>query len=203
MARNESSQRAQNPQQNIQPFAYVFIFLCVTLFIIYILFSITRTGDAQKTIPALITPSSDVQNININDPNSNEMVEFNSIRVPLENCNGSDVLQTTYKDAQTFTYDYTVDWSSGLSLSISTPIVDFGPKIEAKFGHSIGPQSTREVETVLRALPGTNQTYIVTWNEIWKVGTATVFADGKTFNAIYKIRTDILHQIETEAGVCP
>jgi len=151
------------------------------------------------------TPSADnnnmfVQGIKYNT--STQSIDVNKFTVPIDNCAGSVVVSQKYIQSQTFIHEYHQETTAGVSVEIPLFFVKIVPELQTRYGYENGQIETKTVEYNMAAEPQTKVTYIVTWQEVWETGTAEVTSGSDLIEIPFKVKTNLVYQIDSEPSSC-
>lgn len=154
----------------------------------------SETGDVQELLVQAVNRDSEV-----------EEVERNRITVPLNNCGGSALLEQEYVQAQTFYYEYTTEVGAAVGGEVGLPSLPMGllAELEKSYGYVHGEINTQEISYTLKARPGTNQVYEIIWKDRWEKGEALVMANGELITVPFKVRTNLIYEVNSEKFDCP
>lgn len=128
-----------------------------------------------------------------------EIIDTNNFTIPLNNCGGNGEIVQRYLKRQTYSHEYIAEVSGGVSDIWKKVAFD----IEGRFGYKHGQIDEVEVEITLTAPPKTDQVYTITWQEVWEPAIAKVASDGATIELPFKVKTDLIYKIESQAVTCP
>jgi hypothetical protein len=166
-----------------------------------IVVSLAMTSSAQ-TSAVIPTENDKIQDVLY--ATNTETVEINKITVPINNCGGSAEVIQKYIQSQTFIYEYQASAEGGVGLNIPLPFgwANLILELQARYGFEQGQIDSRTIETTLNADAGTNQAYMITWKEIWESGSGTVLTGGDTITIPFRVRTNVIHSIDSQQLSC-
>jgi len=75
-------------------------------------------------------------------------------------------------------------------------------ELEARYGYKQGQIDERTINTTLTAEPETNQSYLITWQEIWESGSGIAVVGEDTVSIPFRVRTNVIHSIFSEKLSC-
>ena len=153
------------------------------------------TGDVQR---ALV--DTNIQAIEYSD--EPKTININRITVPLNNCGGSARLTQQYIQSQTFIYEYQSEVGGRTGLNMPLGWVSLILELEARYGYKQGQIDERTINTTLTAEPETNQSYLITWQEIWESGSGIAVVGEDTVSIPFRVRTNVIHSIFSEKLSC-
>ncbi len=153
---------------------------------------------------ASISSSFSLQSINFNT--NIEKIEGAKITIPINNCAGSTSVLQNYTQSETYIHSYSLNVSGEVNADIPLPIedvfVNITANIKANYGFDNGQIETKTFTYSLSVPPKTNITYILTNYEIWEDGTAQAVTGAETVNVPFKVKTDLIQQLDTASSNC-
>ncbi|MCB0086955.1 MAG: hypothetical protein KDE54_03510 [Caldilineaceae bacterium] len=132
-----------------------------------------------------------------------EEVEHEIETMSINNCAGNAVVSQKLVKSQTFYHDYQVDIQAGVSLDI--PIntwLSVIPQLQVKYGFENGETDVMSIERYMEAKPGTNETFVLTEKEIWKIGEVNILSVNEIVTIPFKVSTNKIYQIKTTSTPC-
>jgi hypothetical protein len=75
-------------------------------------------------------------------------------------------------------------------------------ELQAKYGFEQGQIDTRQISYHMEALPGTNQVYVITWQEVWDSGVAQVNAGNDNITIPFRVKTNLVYQVDSTRLDC-
>lgn len=143
-----------------------------------------------------------IQGITFED--KQDIVEIEKNTILINNCGGNSPVTQEYSSAEIFYNEYKTETMVGADIDIPTPIG--WPKIlvelEAKYGFEQGQINSQEVSYSMEAQSKTRVTYIITWSEVWESGIALVETDDGSLEVPFRVRTNIIYDIDSESFDC-
>jgi hypothetical protein len=133
-----------------------------------------------------------------------DMMTVNKITVPINNCRGSSTLVQEYSQMQAFIHEYRGELGGGVGFGVPLPrtLLNLQLELQAKYGFEQGQIDSRTVTYRMEAEPGTNQVYVITWQEVWETGTAQVVTETETISVPFRAKTNLIYQIDSMQLPC-
>lgn len=116
----------------------------------------------------------------------------------LDNCKGSEIVRQTFTDGKTFIHEYVLQASMGAEIPVDTVKLQLG----AQGTYRQKQISTKTIKYEIAAKPGTNVSYKIHLQEIWRRGIALVKGKKGLIKVPFRVQTDIKYFIETDAKNC-
>jgi hypothetical protein len=135
-----------------------------------------------------------------------EKIEINKVTVPLDNCKSDQELKAPYARSQTFIHKYYEEKILSGGVQISLPVftwLKIVSELQSKYGFEDNQVSETKFAYYLTAAPHTYQYYVITWTEIWEKGIAYVVKNNQSLEAPFRVKTNVIYQIESETHPCP
>jgi hypothetical protein len=135
---------------------------------------------------------------------SSEVSQVNRMTIPINNCGGSAPIAQDYASSQTFIHEYRVEVGGGVGVQVQLPYVPVSlvAELQAKYGFEQGQIDTRQISYHMEALPGTNQVYVITWQEVWDSGVAQVNAGNDNITIPFRVKTNLVYQVDSTRLDC-
>lgn len=131
-------------------------------------------------------------------------VPVNKITVPINNCGGSAKIIQEYTQTQVFVHEYRAEVGGSLGLGIPLPfnLLNLQLELQAKYGFEQGQVASRTISYHMEAEPGTNQIYVITWQEVWDTGTAQTITGADTITVPFQVKTNLIYEVNSSKLPC-
>jgi hypothetical protein len=136
------------------------------------------------------------------DPQSE--IEINKLTIPIDNCGGTVSVRQKYSQTQSFIKQINTEVSAKIGVEIPLAVwFRMIAELQAKYGFEQGEVDSRTIEYEMGAEPRSKVVYVVTWKEVWDSGTAKVISSQKGFSVPFRVRTNLIFQIDSKKIACP
>lgn len=131
-------------------------------------------------------------------------VPVNKITVPINNCGGSANIVQEYTQTQIFVHEYHAEVGGSVGLEVPLPfnLLNLQLELQAKYGFEQGQVASRTVSYRMEAEPGTNQIYVITWQEVWDTGTAQTITGADTITVPFQVKTNLIYKVDSSKLPC-
>lgn len=125
-------------------------------------------------------------------------VPSQSATATLDNCRGNETVRQSFTDGKTFVHEYVLQGSLNLDVPIQTIQLQLG----AQGSYRQKQISTKTIKYEIAAKPGTNVSYRIHLQEVWRKGVALVQGKRGTTKVPFRVQTDLKYFVKTDATNC-
>lgn len=163
----------------------------------------TIVVSSPATAPGDVMPDASARMRDVATGLSSERVVLSRVTIPIDNCGGNALVSQTYVQSQTFIHSYRIE--AGAAIGVEIPValqLRLVAELEARYSYEQGQLDTRSIEYSMAAEPRTSVTYVVTWSEVWESGTADVETGPDVVSVPFRVRTNVVYDVDSETLAC-
>ncbi|MFL5627374.1 MAG: hypothetical protein ACJ788_17500 [Ktedonobacteraceae bacterium] len=157
---------------------------------------------APESTPGASSTDLRVQGVTYNQ--KTETIETNKLTIPINNCGGSSKITRDQMYTQSFLHTYSVEADAGVGAELSLPggwttlLLD----LQTKYGFQQNQFEAKTESYHMEAEPGTNQVYVITWQEVWESGTAQVVKGSDVITIPFRVKTNLISSVDSSRMDC-